>query len=193
VYIALRQDKGGQVNFALRTALEPTSLIPSVRAAVHEVDGNLPIFELKTQTEQARQSIAQERLFAGLSSSFGVLAMLLAAIGLFGVMSYAVARRTNEIAIRMALGAKQQGVLRMVMRETLTMVIAGAVIGLPCALAATRVSQKALAELLYGVQPTDPMTFAMAIAGLLGVGAAAAYIPARRAASVDPMVALRYE
>jgi predicted permease len=193
VYTPLRQEAGGQVNFEVRTAAEPLSLVGMVRAAVHEVDGNLPIFDVKTQVERADATIAQERLFAGLSSSFGGLALLLAAIGLFGVMSYAVARRTSEIAIRLALGAKQHGVLLMVVRETLMMVIVGAAIGIPCALAAARLTQSALADVLYGVKATDPLTFVAAAVGLVGVGVVAAYVPARRAASVDPMVALRNE
>jgi predicted permease len=193
VYISLTQEEGQQANFELRTALDPTSLIPAVRAAVQEVDNNLPIFGLKTQVAQAEESIGQERLFAELSSCFGALAVILAAIGLFGLMSYAVARRTNEIAIRMALGARQAGVLGMVIGETLVLVLFGAVIGVPSAVVAAEFTEKTLAGVLYGVTPTDPITFVVTTVGLLVIGIVAAYIPARRAASVDPMVALRYE
>ena len=193
VYIALAQGGGEQVNFELRTALEPSSLIPAVRAAVHEVDDNLPIFGMKTQVERANETISQERLLAGLSTAFGILALALAAIGLFGVMSYAVARRTSEIAIRMALGARRDGVLAMVLRETLAMVVIGAAIGVPSAVLAGQAASATLADVLYGVTPTDSLTFATASAGLLMIGVIAAYVPARRAASVDPMTALRYE
>jgi len=193
IYVPLRQERLGQANFDIRTAADPSSLAGPVRSAVHEVDGNLPIFEVKTQVERAGETIAQERLFAGLSSSFGGLALVLAAIGLFGVMSYAVARRTTEIAIRMALGAKQHRVLAMVVREALIMVLAGVAIGVPCAYAATRLARTQLNEVLFGLKPSDPLTFALAAVGLLATGVLASYIPARRAASVDPMVALRYE
>jgi predicted permease len=193
VYIALTQDEGQQANFELRTALDPTSLIPAVRAAVHEVDSNLPIFEVKTQVAQAEESIAQERLYAELSSGFGALALILAAIGLFGLMSYAVARRTNEIAIRMALGARQTGVLGMVIGETLVLVLAGAAIGIPCAVGVATVTERVLTDVLYGVTATDPVTFSVTAIGLLVIGVVAAYIPAHRAARVDPMRALRYE
>ncbi len=192
-YVAIRQDAMGQANFALRTAVDPMSVAGAVRAAVHDVDGNLPIFDVKSQADYANASINQERLFAGLSTSFGGLALALAAIGLFGVMSYSVARRTSEIAIRMALGARQRGVLFMVVRETLAMVVIGIVIGAPSALGATRLAQKTLEEVLFGLKARDPLTFVIAVAGLLAIGILAAYIPARRAASVDPMVALRYE
>lgn len=193
VYVALAQGSGEQANFELRTALEPSSLIPAVRAAVHEIDNNLPIFDLKTQVERANETISQERVLAGLSSAFGLLALALAAIGLFGVMSYAVARRTNEIAIRMALGARRDGVLAMVIGETLAMVVIGAAIGLPSAVLSAQSASTLLSSVLYGVKPTDPLTFVLASAGLLMIGVLAAYVPARRAAGVDPMRALRYE
>ena len=192
-YLAFRQDRGSQANFELRTAVDPISIEGAVRGAVHEIDGNLPIFDVKSQTDYAEAAISQERLFAGLSSSFGGLALALAAIGLFGLMSYAVARRTSEIAIRMALGARHQSVLIMVVRETLVLVVAGIAIGLPAAWAATRVAQAQLSAVLFGLKATDPPTFAVAGVGLLLIGVVAAVIPAQRAASVDPMVALRYE
>ncbi|HSE36301.1 MAG TPA: ABC transporter permease, partial [Blastocatellia bacterium] len=136
VYLPYRQQTSslGQMNFEVRTAGDPTVLVGAIREAVSEVDRNVPLFDVKTQKRQAEQSLAQERLFATLSTFFGSLALLLACIGLYGVMSYAVARRTNEIGIRMALGATGPRVTRMVMRETLLLVVIGVVIGLGAAL-----------------------------------------------------------
>jgi ABC-type antimicrobial peptide transport system permease subunit len=160
-----------------------------IREAMHEVDSNLPLSDVKTQSQQADDSLRQERLFATLSSFFGVLALLLACIGLYGVMSYGVARRTNEIGIRMALGASAPRVTRMMMRETMVVVLIGVALGLGGAVATTRL----ISAMLFGLAPTDPVTIAFAILLMVGVAALAGYLPARRAAKVDPMIALRYE
>jgi ABC-type antimicrobial peptide transport system permease subunit len=128
-------------------------------------------------------------LIARRSTCFGLLAALLACIGIYGLMSYAVTRRTNEIGIRMALGAERSGVLWMVMRESLMLVAVGVVIGIPVALAATRL----VSSVLYGLKATDPMTITVSALVMIPVAALAGYLPARRAAKVDPMVALRYE
>jgi ABC-type antimicrobial peptide transport system permease subunit len=160
-----------------------------VRQVLSRIDRNLPIRDVTTLNAQVERALQQDRLLTTLTSFFGLLALLLASIGLFGVMSYAVSRRTSEIGIRMALGAESGSVLWMVLRESLGLVLIGAVAGLIAAAASTRL----VAGLLYETSPTDPVAFAVSAAVLVGVAAFAAYIPARRAARVDPMVALRYE
>ncbi len=178
-----------QMSFEVRTAADPTAMAAAIRHAVQEVDSNIPLFNLKTQSEQVNETLAQERLFARLSSFFGVLALLLASIGLYGLMSYSVARRTHEIGIRMALGAQPGNVRWLVLREMLSMVVIGVAIGLPAAYAATKV----ISSMLFGLTATDPLTIATATLFLIGVSAIAGYLPARRASRVDPLVALRYE
>jgi predicted permease len=178
-----------EMSFEVRTIANPTAMVAAIRHAVQEVDSNIPLFNLKTQSEQVNESLAQERLFAKLSSFFGVLALLLASIGLYGLMSYSVARRTHEIGIRMALGAQPGNVRWLVMREMLLMVLIGVAIGLPAAIAATRV----VSSMLFGLTATDPWTIALATLFLVGVSALAGYLPARKASRVDPLVALRYE
>jgi ABC-type antimicrobial peptide transport system permease subunit len=177
------------MNFEVRVAGDPVQLITAVRQAVQSVDSNVPLFAVKTQSEQVDQSLARERTFAQLSTFFGLLALLLACIGLYGIMSYGVTRRTQEIGIRMALGARPGNVLWLVMRETLLLVLIGVAIGLPAALAATQL----IASMLFGLMPNDPVTISAATIFMIGVAAFAGYIPARRAARVDPMIALRYE
>jgi predicted permease len=188
-YTPYRQEPPGQVNFAVRTSGDAKAMIASIRQAVREVEQNLPLFDIKTQSEQADESLAGERLFATLSSFFGLLALLLASIGLYGVMSYNVARRTNEIGIRMALGANRIDVIRLVLRETLLLVFTGSIIGMGAAFATTRLIE----SMLYGLTPNDPVIISLAVLLLLAVAALAGYLPARRASQVDPMVALRYE
>ncbi len=181
--------KNGQLTFALRTAADPSGLIPAVRRTVNEVDENLPVFGVRTQSQTIDRLLFNQRLVARLSSLFGLLGLLLACIGLYGLLSYEVARRTREIGIRAALGAQRQDVLRMVIKQGLVLVVFGAVTGIIASFAVTRFLQ----SLLFGVRATDPWTFAAVCGLLIFVGILACYIPARRATRVDPMMALRYE
>jgi ABC-type antimicrobial peptide transport system permease subunit len=163
-----------------------------VREAVKRVDANVPLTRVSTQAEQVEQRFSQERLFAMAYSLFGGLALLLAAIGLFGLMSYNVSRRTNEIGIRMALGAKRGDVIGMVLGESLLMVGVGIVIGLGLAMAAGKFIT-AVSTLLFGLSPWDGVTTGVAIATMVLVAVIAGYVPAHRASRVDPLTALRYE
>jgi predicted permease len=178
-----------ETHFEVRTVGDPLALVPSVRRVVRDLDPNLPLADVKTQTEQIAETLVQERLFARLSSFFGGLAVLLACVGLYGLMAYAVTRRTGEMGIRMALGAQRRDILRMIMRETLVIVVLGVAIGIPAALAATRFVR----SMLYGLKTTDPLTTAVSALVMMFVALLAGYLPARRATKVDPMVALRYE
>ena len=181
--------KGTEVRFEVRTAVDPRTIIPAVRSIVSQLDNNLPLLSIKTQSEQIEGALFQARLIARLSSFFGGLSLLLACIGLYGLLSYEVSRRTREIGVRIALGAQPLDVLRFIVWQGIGLSTAGTSIGILAALGATRY----LASLLYGVQPDDPLTF-VAVAALLGlVALAACYFPARRALRVDPMIALRYE
>ena len=181
--------KSGAANFELRTTATPETLIPAARSIVSQLDSHLPAPDFKTQTEQIDRSLFRERLVAHLSSFFGLLALALACIGLYGLLSYEVTRRTREIGIRAALGAQQRDVLHMVVGQGITLAVTGAVVGVAGAFGLTRYLQ----SLLYGVRPTDPPTFAGVAILLTVVSLVACYIPARRAMRVDPMVALRYE
>jgi predicted permease len=161
----------------------------AVRAEMASIDRNLPLFRVKTLRVQAEQSLIRERLLAMLSSFFGALALVLACLGLYGLMAYAVARRTAEIGIRVAVGAHRGHVLWLVLRETLLLAATGIVVGIPLALWAERYAR----SLLFGVGPADPLPIAFTVVALVGVAALAGYFPARRALRVDPMTALRYE
>jgi predicted permease len=182
------QNVGGAA-FELRTAADPQAILPAIRKAVSEVNPNLPLYNVTTQSEAIDRLLFQERLVARLSGFFGVLALVLACIGLYGLLSYEVSRRTREIGIRIALGAQPQGVLRLVLRQGIALALAGAAIGIVVALGVTRY----LSPMLFGVRAYDPLTIG-AVAGLLAlVALAACFIPARRATRVDPIIALRYE
>jgi predicted permease len=204
-YTPWRQEgaKIGKMHFVLRTAGETTALAAPVRQVVRELDSNLPVIELGTQTARSQATLGRERLSARLLIFFGGLALLLAAIGLSGVLAYSVAQRTNEIGIRMALGAQTANVLRLVVWQGMRLVLFGLTVGALTGYALKRLLasqylaedawQRQMAEQLYGVTGTDPLTFAV-IAGLLTIVAlAACWLPARRASKVDPLVALRYE
>jgi predicted permease len=178
-----------RMTFAIRTTVPPLTIAGAVRKAVAGIDPTIPAAEMRTMDDQAAQSIGRERLMAELVGGFGVLAAMLAAIGVFGTMAYLVARRSREIGIRLALGATAGGVRWMVLRESVAIVAAGLAIGLPSALALSRW----VAALLYGVKPHDAWSFALAALLMAAVGAVAAWIPARRASRIDPMAALRNE
>jgi predicted permease len=178
--------------FEVRTTGDPRSIVTGVREAMREVDSNLPLSNIRTQVEQANQTLAMERMFAKLVTLFGLIAQQLAAIGLYGVMAYAVSQRTHEIGIRMALGADRRDVLMMVVRQGMILTVIGIAIGLGVAFVLTKYLQS-FTGMLFGVEARDPWTFAF-IAALLGaVALLACLIPARRATKVDPLSALRYE
>ena len=185
----LQQPRTPQTIFQLRTSGDPIAAVGAIREAVRQIDPNLPLMDVSTQLDTVEKRLKQERIFAQAYTLFGGLALLLASIGLFGLMSYSVARRTNEVGIRMALGARARDVLTLVMRESMTLVAAGVVIGVVTAVAAGRL----VTTLLFGLAATDTLTIATAVTVMFVVSGLAAYLPARRASRVDPLVALRYE
>ena len=193
VYRAYAQSPTDTATFEVRYHGDEASIVNTVRAAVRQVDAQLPIFDVRTQIEQSDESVAEERMFANLSSSMGGLTLLLAAIGLYGILSYSVGRRTMEIGVRMALGAEHSSVVAMILRESFFLVAVGIVIGIPVALISARAASTVLSNLLFGIKPGDPFTFMLAILIMIGVSLIAVFLPARRAARVDPMTALRSE
>ncbi len=172
-----------------RTALELRAALPAVESVVAKLDPNMPIFDVKTLNEHVGVSLFLPRMAATLLSLFGLLALLLAAIGLYGVMSYSVSQRTREIGIRISLGAMRRDVLKLIMGQGLILSLIGIGAGLVAASAVTRL----IAHLLYGVSANDPATFTLIALLLVGVALVACYLPARRATKVDPMIALRNE
>jgi putative ABC transport system permease protein len=180
---------GSGMNVAVRTSVEPESLAAQLRRTVWLVDAQLAVARLRTMEEVIRDSTLPRRFSLLLLGSFALLALVLAAIGIYGVISYAVVRRVHEIGIRMALGAQERDVMKLVLKQSMAQLGAGIAIGIAGALAVTRL----LGSLLYGVRPTDPTTIGGVVVLLAGVAVAASLIPARRAMKVDPMVALRYE
>jgi ABC-type antimicrobial peptide transport system permease subunit len=180
------------MTFEVRTTGDPKAFVGAIRQAVREVEPNLPLNNIKTQIEQADETLSMERLFAKLMSLFGLLAQQLASIGLYGVLAYSVSRRTHEIGIRMALGANRGRMLTMILKQGMTLTLIGVALGLGGAYVLTRYLGT-LNSMLFGVQPRDPLTFGVTAALLTIVALVACYVPARRATKVDPMVALRYE
>jgi macrolide transport system ATP-binding/permease protein len=177
------------MRFEVKTPADASLFVPLIRNAVHKIDPLIPIFDVKTQTQQIDESLLQEHMFARLSTSFGLLALLVASVGLYGLLAYTVGQRTHEFGIRMALGASRGNILSIVLTGGLWLSGAGLVAGLGCALAFSRLLRK----FLYGVQPDDLWTFVASALILIVVALLACWIPARRATRVDPMIALRYE
>jgi putative ABC transport system permease protein len=167
----------------------PAALSSSVRAAIAEIDSTQPIYDLQTLDQLVAKSLGQRRFTLTLMLMFGVIALVLSAVGIYGVMAFAVTQRTQEIGVRMALGARTVDVLRLIVGSGMYLAAIGVVIGLAGAFALTRL----MTSLLFGISPTDVITFALVTVGLLVVALLACYLPARRATKVDPLVALRYE
>ena len=189
IYVPVWRDGAGGRTLCVRTTGRPERVVAAVRREAAALDAAIPVLQTLTMADQFDNNIAQERMLTTLGGFFGALALLLAAVGLYGVMAHAVTRRVREIGIRMALGARAPEVRWMILRETLLMVAIGALLGIPSALALTRL----LASFLYGLTPQDPLSIGASTVILLTITALAGYIPARRATKVDPMIALRYE
>ncbi len=185
----VQQRRIGGMTYAIRTELEPAALMPALRQVVQRDDLDLPIIDIRTQRQQIDANMQMEIAFAALTAGFGVLALALACVGIYGIMAYSVANRRNEIGIRIALGAQPGQVRGMILRESTWLAATGIVVGVGVALELTRLVK----SMLYGIQPNDPLTIAGGVSILLAVALAASWIPARRAASVQPMEALRHE
>ncbi len=189
-YVPVMQEKQlTGLTLHVKTAISPDTVAESLRAELKKLDPHLPLYNIKTLSAEIDESLTQERLVTWLSSSFGVLASLLTALGLYGVLTFSVARRTREIGIRVALGAQRRDVFRLIMVRGVVLVGVGVLVGLAASIAFGRY----IASLLFGVEPTNPLTLAIVSAGLVAVALLACYIPARRATRVDPLEALRYE
>jgi predicted permease len=189
-YLDYRQKQvGGRAVFEIHTAAEPASVLSGARAAVASLDRNLPLTDIRTMQQQVDSTMSDERVFAELTGGFGILALALACVGIYGIMAYSVANRRNEIGIRLALGALPAQVRGMILRESTWLAVGGIVVGVAAALALTRLVK----SMLYGISPYDPFTLSAGVLVLLAVALAASWIPARRAASVQPMDALRHE
>jgi putative ABC transport system permease protein len=189
MYFPFTQFPSFFMTLVVRTSGDPLNLVAAARSEVLAVKNDQPISNVHTMEELLSNSVAQRRFNMLLLSIFAGVALLLAAVGIYGVMSYSVAQRTHELGVRMALGAQTSHVLALVVKQGMTLALAGVGIGLAAAFALTRI----LASLLYGVSATDPLTFSVIALLLASVAFVACYLPARRATKVDPMIALRYE
>jgi predicted permease len=188
-YIPLFQAPESGLTFEVRTAMNPENLMTAALQAVRSTDSRLPVFGVRTLTEQMDDSLVEERQVASLSGMFGSLAVVLACVGLYGLMAYAVNRRTNEIGIRIALGARRIQIAAMVLRETLLLVVIGLALGIPSAMAASHLIRSEM----YGLKPDDAVTILLASSVMAGIAVLAGFLPARRAMHTDPMIALRSE
>jgi ABC-type antimicrobial peptide transport system permease subunit len=184
----VQQAEVGSLTYAIRTQISPAELVPSLRQVVQKADRDLPMIDVRTQREQIDANMQMERAFAALTVGFGVLALALACVGIYGVMAFSVSRRTNEIGIRLALGALPRQVMAMVLREAMWLGVAGIGVGVGSALLLTRLVK----SLLFGLQPADPASLIGAVVLLACVGLAASFLPARRAAALQPVDALRH-
>jgi len=189
IYFPLLQDASDDFNILVRTTVEPSASLAYLRSAVSAVDKDQPLSKVQSITEAVSESVAQPRFRAWLLSAFAVTGLTLTMIGIYGVISYSVGQRTQEMGIRMALGAPQASVLRLVLRQGIGLALIGAV----CGLIGSFLLMRLLASQLYDIKPSDPLTLTGAALLMVIVALAGSYIPARRAMKVDPMIALRYE
>jgi macrolide transport system ATP-binding/permease protein len=192
VYLPVDQngaDTVAEATFYLRTTGDPLAFSKAIREIVHQADASVPVTGLSTQAAQIEHEMTSQTLFARLCTAFAILALVIACVGLYGTVSYNVARRTGEIGIRMALGAQKTRVVGMILRQVLVLAGVGLAIGVPVAVGMSRL----VTSLLYGAKPTDPLALGAAVAILMGAAILAGYAPARRASRIDPMVALRHE
>jgi len=189
VYVPFGQNPSQHLNLVVHSDAESGPLVSAVRGAVRSIDRDQPIDRITTMPELLSQSVAQPRFYTGLLTSFAVIAFALAALGIYGVVSYTVTQRVHELGIRIALGADKRDVLKLVLGKGMVLTLAGLAIGLGGSLALTRL----ISGLLFGISPTDPPTFAVVTLLLMGVALLACYVPARRATKVDPIVSLRCE
>jgi len=189
VYFPYQQFPSNFMSVVVRTAAEPASMIPAIRNQVLSVDRDQPVSDIMTMDQRLAKSVASSRFVMVLLGAFSLLALGLAALGIYGVMAYLVTQRTQEIGVRMALGAQRRDVLKLVVTKGMALAIIGTGIGLLASLTLTRLMR----SLLFEVTPTDWLTFVIAATVLLTVALLACYIPARRATKVDPLIALRYE
>ncbi|HEV2829872.1 MAG TPA: FtsX-like permease family protein, partial [Pyrinomonadaceae bacterium] len=178
-----------RMNISIRTTADPLNLTAAVRQQVQALDPNQPVYNVNTMERTLEESLVTQRLSMTLLAFLATLALILAAVGIYGVMSYTVTQRSHEIGIRMAIGAQQRDVFKMVIGRGMMLTLIGVVFGLLGAFALTRL----MSTMLYGVEPTDPVTFVSIGILLIGVALVACYMPGRRATKVDPLVALRYE
>jgi len=178
-----------ELTFVLRTSGDPLQYVNTVREIVRQADSRVPVTNVKTQAAKIDQTMNQEIIFAKLCTGFAILALIIACVGLYGTVSYTVARRTGEIGIRMALGAQRGAVVWMVLREVLVLAAVGLAISVPAALG----TSKLVESFLFGVKPNDPGTLTLAVVILLSAALLAGYLPARKASRIDPMIALRHE
>jgi putative ABC transport system permease protein len=177
------------MNLVVRTTSDPTSMIPAIRSQVFSLDKDQPVADIMTMQQRLDRSVASRRFVMVLLAGFSVLALMLAAVGIYGVMAYLIIQRTQEIGVRMALGAQKHDVLKLVVGKGMALAIVGTAIGLVASLGLTRLVR----SLLFEVTPTDWLTFVIVSMVLLVVALLACYIPARRATKIDPLIALRYE
>jgi predicted permease len=189
VYFPYPQETNGDMDLIVKSRIDPAALTSAIRGAIASIDKDQPIFAIATMEKLVGDSVSTRRITLILLGLFSGLALVLAAIGIYGVVSYSVSRRTHEIGVRMALGAQRESVLRMILDQGAKIALIGVAIGLLAALGLTRL----MSTLLYGISAADPLTFAAVAAVLAAAALLACYIPARRAMRVDPMVALRYE
>jgi putative ABC transport system permease protein len=189
IYLPLGQEYQPGMTLMVRTQSDPSAFVGSLRNEMRALSKDVPVFSVQTMTDRIGGQLSAERMIAVVLSIFGGIALLLAAIGVYGLTAYSVAQRNREIGIRMALGAERKDILKLIVRQGFALVLFGTSVGLLLSLAFTRLLQ----TLLFGVSPTDPLTFGMILALMLVVGLLACYLPARRATKVDPLVALRYE